>query len=165
MRPEFTKNGYCNCRHPEEWKVNDKIPISYSEEFNEYHIMCEGGQELVMNYCHFCGGKLPDSLRGKDFCELDKSEVDEVKSLIGKIDTAEKMHEVLGEPDKIVNNTMKEEDFFYVLRRPKNKCVRWYLYYKRWKSLELQIAEYEDGTLGFAFGGKYIGKRRTRHTP
>jgi hypothetical protein len=154
MKPEFTKNGYCNCRHPEEWKVNDKIPISYCKELNEYHIICEGGIELIMNYCYFCGGKLPDSLRDKLFVEIDRSEKDEVKSLIDKIDTVEKMHEVLGEPDKIVDRDMMEDNFFVLKSR--DKCVRWYVYYKRWKSLELKILENKDGTLGFSIGQKHI---------
>ena len=38
MKPEFTKNGYCNCHQPDEWKVNDKIPISYCEELNDGEI-------------------------------------------------------------------------------------------------------------------------------
>ena len=159
MKPEFTKNGYCNCRHHEEWKVNDKIPISYFEELNEYNLMCEGGHGLIMYYCFFCGGKLPDSLRGQLFYELDKSEEDEVKSLIGKIDTVEKMHEVLGEPDEIVDHDLEEENFF-VLKKNKNKCVRWYRYNKRWKSLELQVMENEDGTLGCSYVQKHIGRRK-----
>ncbi|MHC5061314.1 MAG: DUF6980 family protein [Planctomycetota bacterium] len=154
MKKEFTKNGYCNCRSSEEWKVNDKIPISYFEELNEYHIMCEGGVTSVMYYCYFCGGKLPDSLRGQLFYELDKSEENEVKSLISKIDTVEKIHEVLGEADKILNRDTEEEAFFVL--RNKKKCVRWYVYHKRWKSLELQILEHEDGTLGFSIAQKHI---------
>ena len=157
MKPEFTKNGYCNCHNPEEWKVNDKIPVSYCEELNEYHILCEGGIELVMNYCYFCGGKLPDSLRGQLFVEIDNSEKDEVKFLTDKIDTVEKIHEVLGEPDKIVDRDLKEKDFFIL--KSKSKCLRWYVYYKRWKSLKLQILENEDGTLGFSISPKYAGKK------
>jgi len=159
MKPEFTKNGYCNCHHPEEWKVNDKIPIAYCEELNEYHIMCDGGHELIMYYCYFCGGKLPDSLRGQQFVKLDKSEEDEVKSLIANIDTVEKIYKVLGEPDKIVDSDHKEEDFFVL--RNKQKCVRWYVYYKRWKSLDLQIYENEDGTLGFCISQKHIRRKGT----
>ena len=159
MKPEFTKNGYCNCHQPDEWKVNDKIPISYSEELNEYHLICDGGGELQMNYCYFCGGKLPDSLRGQYFTDLDKSEEDEVKSLIGEIDSVEKMYELLGVPDKKGNHNLKEDEFFILSR--KDKCVRWYMYYKRWKSLVLHIHEIEDGTLGFCYGQKYIGRKDT----
>jgi hypothetical protein len=154
MKAEFTKNGYCSCGHPEEWKVNDKIPISYSEELNEYSLMCEGGHEFIMYYCFFCGGKLPDSTRGQLFSEIDKSEEDEVRSLIEAIDTVGKMREVLGEPDEIVDHDL--DDGYYVLKN-KNKCVRWYVYRKRWKSLVLQIGENDDGTLGFSYGGKYVG--------
>ena len=108
--PEFTKDGYCNCRNPDEWKVNDKIPISYFEDLNEYHLMCKGGHGLIMNYCYFCGGKLPNSLRGQYFLELEESEVDEAKSFTKKIDTIEKIYEVLGEPDEIVCRDPKEKD-------------------------------------------------------
>ena len=113
-----------------------------------------------MYYCFFCGGKLPDSLRGKLFSELDKSELDEVRALTDKIDSVEKIHEVLGEPDEIFTNDPEKDDCFNVLR-PSNKCIRWYVYRNRWKSLELQIHEHEDGTLGFSFFGKYIGREES----
>ena len=116
MMREFRKDGYCNCGHPDEWKANDKIPISYSEEFNEYKLTCEGGHNLIMYYCPFCGGKLPGSLRSQDFSEHDKSEEDEVKSLTGKIETVEKIYNVLGEPDKTIDCGDFEEKFFFVLK-------------------------------------------------
>lgn len=51
---------------------HDKV-IYYSSRFNEYGIPLDDGiSYILIEYCPWCGQKLPNSLREKWFAELEK---------------------------------------------------------------------------------------------
>ena len=112
-----------------------------------------------MYYCPFCGGKLPDSLREQYFTEFIESEVSEVRELIKKIDSLDKMRNLLGEPDEIYYWDPVDEHTFKLANV--NKWVCTFEYNKRWKSLILSFQELENGTLGISYHGRYIGKKNS----
>lgn len=56
--------------------VNSDKLIYYNEIFDEYGLIVHnGGQSYIMiNFCPWCGKKLPQSVRDKYFLELEKLE-------------------------------------------------------------------------------------------
>lgn len=48
--------------------------IKYSDKFDEYGIIIHdgGNSSIIINYCPWCGKKLPESKRDKWFDELEK---------------------------------------------------------------------------------------------
>ena len=62
----------CDHGH-EKWECADSL-ISYDEVFDEYGLIIhDGGASMILiNYCPWCGKKLPDSKRDKWFNELEK---------------------------------------------------------------------------------------------
>jgi hypothetical protein len=56
----------------------DEYPIAFSPKFREYglEIMDGGSSYLVLNYCPWCGAKLPDTLRNRWFDELEALGID-----------------------------------------------------------------------------------------
>jgi hypothetical protein len=73
----------------------------FDEEMNEYHIAYgpERTGRLIIRYCPWCGGKLPESRRASFFTEPDPAEVSEVKRLMSSMRDIPTMLRVLGEPD------------------------------------------------------------------
>lgn len=72
QRMDISVNYTCDHGH-EKWECADSL-ISYDEVFDEYGLIIhDGGTSLILiNYCPWCGQKLPDSKRDKWFNELEK---------------------------------------------------------------------------------------------
>jgi hypothetical protein len=65
----------CTCTdHPDGHECPDRL-ISYNEKFDEYGIIIHdgGSSVLTIEFCPWCGGKLPDSKRDEWFDELEKN--------------------------------------------------------------------------------------------
>ena len=59
------------CKEMEEHLRGQEVHIKYNPKFNEYGIDCsDDASVIVLNYCPWCGKKLPQSLRDKWFEEL-----------------------------------------------------------------------------------------------
>jgi len=54
-----------------------KVQIGYVDKHREYYIQANGCAIQIMEYCPWCGQKLPLSLRDKWFDELEKLGYDE----------------------------------------------------------------------------------------
>ena len=59
--------------HADAFECPDHL-INYSEKFNEYGIIIHDGgtSSITINFCPWCGSKLPDSKRDQWFDELEK---------------------------------------------------------------------------------------------
>jgi hypothetical protein len=55
------------------------VLLAYSEVFDDYGIIYHDGGESrqIINYCPWCGAKLPDSKRDRWFDELEKLGIDD----------------------------------------------------------------------------------------
>ena len=52
----------CDCGVLERLSKEPGVPIIYDPELNEYHIQTpDGGRNMMMHHCFFCGGRLPKS--------------------------------------------------------------------------------------------------------
>jgi len=60
------------------------IPIIYTGKFNEYgvQILDGGTSSLLLEFCPFCGQKLPQSLRDSWFDELERRGIDPIEGNI-----------------------------------------------------------------------------------
>jgi len=60
-------------QHEDRWDCPDAL-ISYSEKFDEYGIIVHDGGIAVcgIEYCPWCGTRLPESKRDRWFAELDR---------------------------------------------------------------------------------------------
>ena len=69
---DISVNYMCDNGH-EKWECADSL-ISYDEIFDEYGLIIhDGGASMILiNYCPWCGKKLPESKRDKWFNELEK---------------------------------------------------------------------------------------------
>ncbi|MBU0632390.1 hypothetical protein KKA17_07085 [bacterium] len=59
--------------HKDKYECADAL-ISYSSKFDEYGLLIHDGgtSSISINYCPWCGKKLPDSKRDRWFEELEK---------------------------------------------------------------------------------------------
>lgn len=59
--------------HEERWECSDKL-VCYSPKFDEYGLVVhDGGSSSVrIEYCPWCGTKLPESKRDRWFDELER---------------------------------------------------------------------------------------------
>jgi len=57
----------------ERWVNDDAVPINFNERFREFGILIRGSDsaEQGIDYCPWCGAKLPESLRDRWFEELE----------------------------------------------------------------------------------------------
>ena len=57
---------------------SDELPIQYIPKFREYGLrVLDGGSSVIaLNFCPWCGEKLPDSLRMDWFAQLEKRGID-----------------------------------------------------------------------------------------
>lgn len=69
---EYHSQNHCDI-HLDDFECPDCI-IHYTEKFDEYGIIIhDGGQSVItIQFCPFCGAKLPDSKRELWFSELEK---------------------------------------------------------------------------------------------
>lgn len=70
---DIQKNGTLGCDlHGDKYECPDVL-ISYVEKFDEYGIIIHdgGSSSISINYCPFCGAKLPNSKRDIWFDELE----------------------------------------------------------------------------------------------
>ena len=65
----------CDCGVLERLSKEPGVPIVYDPELNEYHIQTpDGGRNMMMHHCFFCGGRLPKSRRADLFMHITDDE-------------------------------------------------------------------------------------------
>lgn len=63
----------CCCQQMENALQDNEHPIYYSSAFQEFGIKLSSGYEyVILNYCNWCGSKLPESKRDDWFDSLEK---------------------------------------------------------------------------------------------
>ncbi|MCX5797260.1 MAG: hypothetical protein NTY77_17350 [Elusimicrobia bacterium] len=143
----MTTRSNCSCGFPAKWAADPNMPIAFDQKLNEFQLQNRSGGHWPIRYCPLCGGTLAESKRKEEAPQIDEREMAEVRALFQRnIRTAVQMKEILGDPDHI-----KERDNDpYVSQQ----FVRWYEYFKRWRTICLTFAEMQDGKLEMSFQGK-----------
>ena len=68
----------CTCGQLDEFLKEGKVQIQYSPRFREYSIKLENSQAVQsINFCPWCGDKLPEPLGNRWFDELEAMGFDE----------------------------------------------------------------------------------------
>jgi hypothetical protein len=65
-------------QHTDRFECPDAL-IDYSQKFNEYGLIVHDGgtSSIAIEYCPWCGNKLPESKRAQWFDELEKLGIDD----------------------------------------------------------------------------------------
>lgn len=139
-RPEEKQ---CECSFPQRAVTNVWFPVTYDEKMGEYQLILDCGERgmgsAVLHYCPWCGGLLPKSKRDTFFTVPTEADETDVAEKMASIKTVEQMRTVLGEPSLGSSRAWLNQ----------------YTYSDTWESLDLVIFEYDDGHLGYHFGGKH----------
>jgi hypothetical protein len=131
--------------------ADPKSPVEFDERLNEYHL--KGQREyVIMKYCFWCSGRLPDSRRGELFTEPIDEEMSEVRSIHSRIKTVEDALKLLGPPDE----THEWDDEFAQGREIENQWRQSLVYSSRWDTLVLHVQEMPDGRIAFSVSGQYV---------
>jgi hypothetical protein len=142
----------CECGMPERWAAHSNVPVAFDPRMNEYHLVYEKAQ-MIMRYCFWCGGRLPESRRAEFFSTLDPAEQAEVRALLADARNIDDVLRVLGEPDKRCRWKDRPEDLYPPVVRWKQTLS----YSERWKTFVLQVQELPDGHIAYAIAARYIG--------
>lgn len=80
------KHNHC-CQSMNDASVSDESSIIYIPKFREYGVkILDGGTSfLEINYCPWCGNKLPENLRDEWFERLDSLDIDPAEDEIPEI--------------------------------------------------------------------------------
>lgn len=145
----------CDCGYPARWAANPNVPLRFDERFQEFHLLeRDDGAYLILRYCFWCGGKLPESKRPDFFTKPEEAELAEIASLLKETKTAGEALAALGPPDHTFDGEPESGTAV------DDKVVRWrrqHSYTSRWKSLHLTLLEMPDGSFERMTSGKWIG--------
>lgn len=146
----------CKCSAIQQYSQDPRIPISFDERLNEYHLIDapEPGDILNLTYCFHCGGKLPESKRGDLFHDLDEKELERFRRMLAEADTVEQVVSILGNPDRSFQPTPPSEIDKEVYGR--KTTIQQMDYERLSETMAVTVSEYDDGT----FDVVYYGKRR-----
>ena len=151
---KYRKWGKCNCNTMQKYSKDAHCPVKYDGKLNEYSISYGTGS-IMMYYCFFCGGRLPESNRGNLFTRPSKIEMFKAFNIIRKIKTEQDIIRILDQPDDKLSvdtfpgSEIKKDTF-------EKGWKAQYTYSSKWKTLEIIFNVFDDGTVQGSLGGKYI---------
>lgn len=142
----------CTCGVVDRCATDTRYPVEYNAQTASYQLKSWDRRcAHVMRYCFFCGGALPE--RSEElFSVPEEGEKEQVLALLRGMKNVEDVVRVLGMADR----TWSLELFTTVHGTGPRRQVRQLYYGSKWKSLDLHVAEFEDGSVQFAVSGKYI---------
>lgn len=140
------------CQQMHDAVESEWFPISFDEMMGEYQLqMVNPAGCSVLRFCPWCGGALPDSLRGTYFTEMTDEDLEDLRRRMASLKSLDEVAAAIGTPDAVGEGCGLESD----------PWIRWSRYQHVWDSLILTIGEHADGRLSWTINGKYIGPRRT----
>jgi hypothetical protein len=94
-------NFPCDCVVLDMAADEPDTPIVFDDRTNEYQLVHgkDNGGHMVFYYCPFCGGRTPDTRRGRLFARITLAEMQRLKELTRDIRTIDDAIRILGEPD------------------------------------------------------------------
>lgn len=94
-RPECT----CNWLH--DAAADPKVPVKFSAELSEFHLLPTGGGYWLIYFCPFCGGRAPKSLRDTFFAQIPPEEEARFNELTKDFKTMDDVRAAWGAPDSV----------------------------------------------------------------
>ena len=89
----------CTCDWLHRAADDPKIPVTFSPELNEFHLIQTGGY-LFFHFCPFCGGRAPKSLRKTFFAHIPPEEETRLYDLCRDFKTLDDVTAAWGLPDR-----------------------------------------------------------------
>lgn len=141
----------CRCDMPDRWVSQANCPVEFDERMNEYHLVHDG-QQWIMRYCFWCGGRLPESKRSTFFTKVAPAEVEKIRTLLTGARTVDDVIRVLGEPDERLEcrGGIQPGQGEYI---PYRQTLR---YSTRWKTVVLNVHEFPDGRIAKSWHGHHV---------
>ena len=100
--PIPNEKGECRCGGLAQVAQDPTCPVEFDARLNEYHIthtIENGGGYSVVNFCPFCGGSAPKSLRGSLTNPVSDAEQQRLTDLTKGLRTMADVIAAFGEPD------------------------------------------------------------------
>ena len=89
----------CDCGALEHVAKDPRVPIEFDPDLREYNIVNASGRTRI-DYCPFCGGKVPESLRSTLFAQVSMEEDRRLFALAEGLKTEADLVAALGPPDR-----------------------------------------------------------------
>ncbi|MBI2817305.1 MAG: hypothetical protein HYX72_10225 [Acidobacteria bacterium] len=90
----------CDCGVLERASKEPEHPIRFDPHLNEYHVVTKAGGIMIIYYCFFCGGRVPESKRSSLFAHATDAELNRITHLIKGINTVSDVLARFGVPDE-----------------------------------------------------------------
>jgi hypothetical protein len=126
-------------------------PVSYDSIYNEFHLALGTSAHVRLWYCFHCGGRLPESTRGRRFTSPSLIECEQVTAIIHRCRSAADLVREIGPGDGMKMGELTK--WPPMTDRP---WRRQFAYTRRWKTLVLLVIEYTDGSLSFGINGQPV---------
>jgi hypothetical protein len=124
--------------------------VTYDPIYNEFHLALGDSARIRLLYCFQCGGRLPESTRGRRFTSPSLRECEQVTGIIHRCRSAADVVHELGASD---TSSAELTTWPPMTDRP---WRRQFAYTRRWKTLVLIVIEYSDGSLSFGINGQPV---------
>ena len=148
----------CECGTLERLARDARYPIVFDALTGEYQLdSTDGRWRHQLYHCPWCGGCLP-SKRDSLFTEPDATELAEVKQLLSGAKTLTDALEALGRPDQSIGcHDMDIPDAYASDDSSEKRQRSAHQYTTRWRTLDLQLIEYDDDSIAYGISGKFKG--------
>jgi hypothetical protein len=155
---------YCTCGSLQWAAETVGIPVEFDKDMNEFLLVHgpEGGHNLFIRHCFFCGGKAPESLRASLFARLTDEERRRLVDLTKSLKTVDDTIAALGEPDE-------DREAGMTITRPERdgkpeetRAYRTLRYRNLSETANVSVTVYPMGEVAFSFSGKHIGKTQDK---
>ena len=149
----------CTCDWLKNAADDERFPIEYDEESNEFKLRCDLGEGqrgyTVMHFCPFCGGKAPDIKKERTFSRISEQEFIRLQEITRHIRSIEDAFRILGKPElgkpEPGNPEMGEQELL--------EAAHSLTYQNISETATIHITEYEQGQVRIVIQEKFLGKR------
>ena len=151
-------NYPCDCRTLDRIVDEPEIPIFFSARTNEYRLVYGENSEgaMLVYYCPFCGGRMPDSRRDRLFARITHAEMQRLKNLTRDIKTIDDAIRILGEPDTDSPDGLTCSTDDSGTEPTKIESYRMITYSGLSETALVQITDYRSDRVGIQFIGKVL---------
>ena len=138
-------NKLCRCGLLDCWAALPSTRVALEPVRQEYTIKAGKGDSFILRHCPGCGGRLPQSLRSKEFASLSTADRLRCRALLKDAQSLDQVISILGQPDAAgeVPSATRER-----ARRIGAKCpLRFARYTRLSPKMALTVVEIEGGPL------------------
>jgi len=98
MPPE--RKDVCDCGVLESASKEPDHPIRWDERMSEYYLATGESGRMMIYYCPFCGGRVPESRRASMFAHVTQQEETRIFGLFRGVHTVAEVIAKFGQPDE-----------------------------------------------------------------